>query len=70
MFPSIIPLSMEIIVRLNEKLCGLKLLTIVFPGRLFRGFYWGISMLFDHTMRSVEALCHGRGGKMTSTIMC
>ena len=65
MFPSIIPLSMEIIVRLNEKLCGLKLLTIVFPGRLFRGFYWGISMLFDHSMGSAVAVHYGRGGKMT-----
>jgi hypothetical protein len=65
MFPSILPLSMEIIVCLNERLRGLKLLTLVLLRRLF---YWGISMLFDHSIRSVEALNYGRGG--TSIIVC
>jgi hypothetical protein len=69
MFPSMLHLSIKIIIRLNDRHFGLKLLTVVLPRRLFCGFYWGISMLFDHSMRSVEALYHGLGGKMTSTIM-
>jgi hypothetical protein len=69
MFSLMLPLSMEIIVRLNERLCGLKLLTIVLLRRLFHGFYWGILMLFNHSMRSVEALHLGWGGKMTSTLV-
>jgi hypothetical protein len=39
------------------------------PRRLFCGFCWGISMLFDHSMISAVALHHGRGGKMTSIIV-
>jgi hypothetical protein len=65
MFPSMLPFSTEIIVLPNKRLCGLKLLTVVLPGRLFHGFCWGISMLFDHSMGSAVAVRYGRGGKMT-----
>jgi len=39
MSPSMLPLSMEIIVRPNERPCGLKLIIPVLPRRLFHGFY-------------------------------
>ena len=61
MFPSKLPLFMEIIVHLNDMLCGLILLIVVMHGRQFRRFFWGISMIFDLLMRSAEALRHGRG---------
>jgi hypothetical protein len=70
MFPSMLPLSIEIIACLNDKLCGLILLTVVMHERLFCGFFWGISMLFDHSMRSAEAVHHGWGGNMISIIVC
>jgi hypothetical protein len=38
MFPSKLPLFMEIIVHLNDMLCGLILLTVVMHGRQFRRF--------------------------------
>jgi hypothetical protein len=65
MFPSMHPFSTEIIVFPNKRLCGLQLLTVVLPGRLFHGFCWGISMLFDHSMGSAVAVHYCRGGKMT-----
>jgi len=61
MFPSKLPLFMEIIVHLNDMLCGLILLTVVMHGRQLCRFFWGISMIFDLLMRSAEALRHGRG---------
>jgi hypothetical protein len=70
MFPSMLPLSIEIIGHLNDRLCGLILLTVVMYERLSCGFFWRISMLFDHSMRSAEALHHGQGGNMISTIVC
>jgi hypothetical protein len=49
-FHSILPLSIEIPVRLNKRLCGVILFTIVL-GRLLCGFCWEILMLFDLSMR-------------------